>query len=110
MDAYSDHPIFKISDDLLNRRDYAMRIAKFLISEKSNDGITVSINGKWGSGKTSFINLIKQSIDILCSKGNIVHPMIINFSPWNATSSDKMIQQFLECLNTNFLSTGTKHY
>lgn len=102
MDTYSDNPILKISDDLLNRRDYAMRIAKFLITEKSADGMTVSINGKWGSGKTSFINLIKQSIDILCSDGNVVHPMIINFSPWNATSSDMMIQQFFECLKSNF--------
>lgn len=102
MDTYSDNPVLKISDDLLNRQDYAMRIAKFLIAPKSADGMTISINGKWGSGKTSFINLIKQSIGILCSDGDIIHPMIINFSPWNATSSDKMIQQFLECLKNNF--------
>ncbi|NOT93663.1 MAG: hypothetical protein HOP05_18635 [Ferruginibacter sp.] len=51
--------------------------------------LAIGINGSWGSGKTSFTNMIKEQID----NNNRV---IINFNPWRSSSANKIIEDFFE--------------
>ena len=59
---HTDQPITgeKDSPDLLNRGGFAERVAKSLILKKDSPGLIISLEGKWGYGKTSTINLINH--------------------------------------------------
>ena len=61
-----DLPIQSAGDDLLNRDYFAMQLVKTLTiyaQKKDNmDGLVIGIEGPWGSGKTSLLNLMKQHL------------------------------------------------
>lgn len=61
-----DLPIQSARDDLLNRDYFAMQLVKTLTGytqKKENmDGLVIGIEGPWGSGKTSLLNLMKQHL------------------------------------------------
>lgn len=64
----TDYAIQNATQDELERAKYAESIADILLSqnnEELEEGIVLGLYGSWGSGKTSFINLVKES---LCSK------------------------------------------
>ena len=62
----NDLPIKNINDDLFNRASFAKNIADIIYNlEKSkieDQGIVFGLNGSWGSGKSSLINLIKNNL------------------------------------------------
>ena len=104
MKLYSDLPIATKEEDILNRNDFSCVIADYLLSPASNNGLVLSINGEWGSGKTSIANMIKASInEEKFTKDSKVIPIIVNYSPWNISNSDQIINQFLNTLSDNFL-------
>src|SRR5574344_1514741 len=90
---YSDVPIRGTTEDRLNRSHFADTIADSLLSCDGSENLVVLLNGKWGSGKTSLINLIKESIVSIDhnKKTNLITPMIIDYSPWNCLSQDAII-------------------
>ena len=60
-----DIPIHNIDSDKLRRYDFAQTIAKTLLNVSQNnntESFVFGLCGKWGSGKTSLINLIKLSL------------------------------------------------
>lgn len=54
---YSDKPIISNQDDLLNRKSFSSLLAKTLVELKNDDTFTVGLFGKWGTGKTSVVNM-----------------------------------------------------
>ena len=101
---YSDLPILCKNDDILNRNDFCCGIAKYLLSPSSNHGLVLSINGEWGSGKTSIANMIKASIkEQKFTINSKVIPIIVNYSPWNISNNDQIINQFLNTLSESFM-------
>ena len=100
----ADRPIKTPSEDSLNRTAFSNTIADYLLSPSSNDGLVVSINGKWGSGKTSIANLIKEKIrEERFSPSNDILPVIVDYSPWNACEQNQIINQFLDVLSNHFV-------
>ena len=57
----SDIPIASLSQDRFSVQDYVQSLCSFIRSAETP--ITVSIQGEWGSGKTSFMKMIES---ILC--------------------------------------------
>ncbi|WP_400768721.1 Qat anti-phage system ATPase QatA [Methylosinus sporium] len=59
--------------DLLNNEAIARTIVK-LISEKSENPITIGVHGDWGAGKSSILEMVHQSLSkderVLCLKFN----------------------------------------
>lgn len=110
-DIYADKPINESSEDILKRKDFSYRIADYLLSPSSNDGLVVSINGKWGSGKTSIANLIKERIkrSSYCFSDNVI-PVIVDYSPWNVNDQDQIIDQFLNTLSESFVYKKVLRY
>lgn len=89
-----DFPIRTSNEDIYNRVEFASRLATKIQSElesKNSGSLAIGINGTWGSGKSSFMNLINEKIDY---KNRIV----INFNPWRSSSSTKIIEDFFELL------------
>jgi multidrug transporter EmrE-like cation transporter len=58
-----DAPIDNASDDKFHRKETAERLARKIQSKLTNDtgkgSLAIGVNGEWGSGKTSFANMIK---------------------------------------------------
>jgi KAP family P-loop domain len=56
-----DVPITEFSQDALGIKGYAEALTKFVL--KCKTPMTIAIQGDWGSGKTSLMQLIKKSLD-----------------------------------------------
>ncbi|GGJ06176.1 hypothetical protein GCM10007978_49720 [Shewanella hanedai] len=89
---HNDQPIQGgINDpDLLNRLDFANHLANILLLDHDDDCLTVSLEGEWGYGKTSVINLIKGALN-----EKETAPIIIEYNPWLAGKPESLIQDFL---------------
>lgn len=104
---YSDKPISQDSEDLLDRGYFANLLAKTLLHLNSQDTFTVGLYGKWGSGKTSIVNMAMQELEKLqCDKEDKM--IILKFDPWHFTDTTQLINQFLIRLANEFLSEKDK--
>lgn len=92
---YSEKPIISKNEDLLGRKKVASDLAKEIEHYKNKDSLTIGIVGKWGSGKTSFINMVLESF-----KGNGKY-IVIKFNPWNISSRKQLISDFFLQLSNN---------
>jgi hypothetical protein len=54
----ADRPVKRPEDDKLGRAAFAQRIARELSGWRQKDSLVISLNGDWGSGKTTLANLI----------------------------------------------------
>lgn len=85
---HSEKPINCIEEDLLERSNVARDFSKHILNYKNNNSLTIGIIGKWGSGKTSFINMVLE----LISKNQDY--IIVKFNPWNISSRKQLISDF----------------
>jgi len=87
----NDRPIDDKKDDRLSRSDFSINLAKSIIEWKGVDSLVIALYGKWGSGKSSVINLARSEI----SKSTTVNkPTVIEFNPWLFSGEDKMNEHF----------------
>ena len=95
----SNSPIELSEEDLLNYRHYAEKI-RVIIQKSANNSnpLTLGIYGKWGEGKTSFLNLVRNQIDIFKKENGDKGIMKYNFNPWRYKTEDEMIFSFFEGL------------
>lgn len=93
---FEDKPLNPSEKDLLGYNIYAEELADKITKSHFSQSFAIGINGNWGMGKTSFINLLKQYL---------THESIIeiNFNPWGCNSSSAIIQDFFN-LFSNELS------
>lgn len=89
---HNDKPILGGANDpdLLNRQNFADHLASALLLNKQDDCLTVSLEGEWGYGKTSIINLVKVAL-----REKPGTPIIIEYNPWLAGNPESLIQDFL---------------
>ena len=92
---YAEKPIISKNEDLLGREKVANNLASEIKYYKNKDSLTIGIVGKWGSGKTSFINMILESFE----KNN--NYIVIKFNPWNISSRKQLISDFFLQLSNN---------
>lgn len=96
---YSDKPILGKQDDSLNRTVFSRQLAKALLSYTKIDNFTVSLCGKWGSGKTSILNMVIEEIKELSA--NIPEeerPIVVTFNPWNYSDRTQLLNQFFQTI------------
>ena len=92
---YSEKPIILGKEDLLGRAKVANELSREIKSYKNENSLTIGIVGKWGSGKTSFINMVLENF-----KGNDKY-IVIKFNPWNMSSRKQLISDFFLQLSNN---------
>lgn len=123
MSYVADKPIEKADEDLLGRSDFAKQFGKSICEYDSKDGLVIGLYGKWGSGKTSIINMAISEIPVVeaqkienekwyskvykrikkiftsqKTKGEDQNhnPIIIRFSPWNYSDKNNLISLFFD--------------
>ncbi|MCL1138555.1 P-loop NTPase fold protein [Shewanella pneumatophori] len=89
---HNDQPITggQNDPDLLNRHGFSNHLSEVLLLKHDEDCLTVSLEGEWGYGKTSVINLVKSALN-----EKDVAPIIIEYNPWLAGKPESLIQDFL---------------
>ncbi|WP_083831115.1 KAP family P-loop NTPase fold protein [Chromohalobacter israelensis] len=89
---HNDQPISgeEKSPDLLSRKAFSERLASVLQVAPGDDCMTVSLEGDWGYGKTSVINLVKKTLLELENS-----PVIVEYNPWLAGKAETLVQDFL---------------
>ena len=96
-----DKPIRTKEEDLFNRCTPAIRIAEIVRScDVDSESFVVGIEGKWGSGKTSLINLVLENLE----SEDILK---IHFNPWSFSDQNELITDFFDSI-ASALKQGEK--
>lgn len=91
----TDKPIETNKDDHLKRTNFSKHLAKAILAYTKQDNFAISLCGKWGSGKTSIINMVIEEINkTIQGKNDDEKLIIIKFNPWNYVDSQQLIKQF----------------
>lgn len=77
--SYNDQPIQIPSEDRFGIDPFARTLASSILKMKSPQGSVIALNGPWGSGKSSAVNLIKHHLEQPVRDDDIV---IIDFACW----------------------------
>ncbi len=65
-------------------------INKLLATKRDNESFAVGITGGWGVGKTKFLKLLKEQIE--------VNAEVVEFNPWMCSSPEQLTQDFFSSL------------
>jgi predicted KAP-like P-loop ATPase len=87
----ADRPIKKAEDDLLGRAGFSKNLSDAILQWKGNDSLVIALHGDWGAGKSSIKNMSLAHL-----KQQEKSPIIIEFSPWEWSAQDKIIEAFFE--------------
>lgn len=80
------------SKDLLNRNPFARSVTNVLNRVTADAGLVMSVEGAWGSGKTSLLAMIEETL----TSGPVgQRPVIVHFNPWLIGSREALLGQFL---------------
>ena len=87
-----DLPVQENGEDLLGRREIIESLVSTILLESP---AIIAVTGKYGDGKTSFLNL---AIGELKKSEEINVPVIVRFSPWLAADSNALVLSLLNSI------------
>lgn len=80
--------------DLLDRRSIINNLANIIIKSKPQGKFVISLEGRWGTGKTTILKNVKKIINE--TDNNIV--VIDDFDPWTYGSEESIVENFFQCV------------
>ena len=95
---YSDSPIKDFGEDYLQQEKFVNRLKSVITDYNSQDSLTIQLRGEWGSGKSSVLNMLKNSLEEDSEKG----PLVMYFNPWNFSTKNELIKSFFKELSVIF--------
>lgn len=87
----ADEPLISKHQDVFGYTPYVDALATKIRASHLKGAFAIGVNGKWGLGKTSFMELLKSDM----SNDSIIQ---IAFDPWNSSNPKAIIQDFFETL------------
>lgn len=87
-----DNPIEHHSEDLLGRSQVALSFSNHVLELDASRGVVIGVLGKWGSGKTSFLNLMRPTL-------TAARAPIIDFNPWLFSGVEELANAFFNELS-----------
>ncbi|ESY35268.1 NTPase [Mesorhizobium sp. LNJC384A00] len=87
----SDLPIALPSEDRYGLTPFAKALADSIADMEVPTGAVLAINGPWGAGKSSAINLIEHHLKPSVERGEMV---LVSFNPWWFAGADTLILAF----------------
>ena len=94
MTLVGDNPIREPSEDRLGRAPLAASITEQILHADASEGLVVGVLGPWGSGKTSFVNLVRY-----CLRAESLP--VLNFNPWLFSGTEHLVQAFFSELTAH---------
>lgn len=95
---YPDSPIKDLGEDYLQQEKFVNRLKSVITDYNSQDSLTIQLRGEWGSGKSSVLNMLKNSLEEDSEKG----PLVMYFNPWNFSTKNELIKSFFKELSVIF--------
>ena len=90
-----DLPITKSIEDTLNRGSFANSLAKTISQYSFPSSFSIGLYGEWGSGKTSLVNMVLESVENIDKNA-----VILRFNPWLCSDPKQLITQFFKQMAT----------
>lgn len=90
----TDVEITSRSQDQLNRRNFADRVATRMVRAGAGPSVVFGLAGPWGSGKSSTLNMIEEQFKREFSDEWIV----TRLTPWSATDNATLFDEFYSCV------------
>jgi len=90
-----DLPITQKTDDTLNRSSFAQSLAQVMLQYSFSASFTIGLYGEWGSGKTSLLNMVLETIESVDDNA-----IVLRFNPWLCSDPKQLITQFFKQLAT----------
>ena len=90
----ADRPIERREQDRLGRRSFAEAIARQVCAVPAEHGFTISVEGEWGSGKTSVLNMVAEALENSQTATAVLH-----FNPWLFSNADDLVARFFHELS-----------
>ncbi|MEE4178993.1 P-loop NTPase fold protein [Pseudomonas viridiflava] len=86
-----------LENDKLSRKDFAEIAASTLRKVSGSAGLVITIEGPWGSGKSSVLAMIQA---LLTEQMSPTKPIIVHFNPWLVGDKEALLRQFLSSIAT----------
>ncbi|UPQ77764.1 P-loop NTPase fold protein [Flavobacterium azooxidireducens] len=98
-----NNPISNFDEDLFNFKHYADKVKRIIqLNSSNNEPLTIGIYGKWGEGKTSFLNLVKYNIEHFEKNEKGKEYLVFEFNPWRYSDEDEMLFDFFDGISKRF--------
>lgn len=89
--GFSDAPV---RNDSLGFDVYANGIAAFLVDEKTEPPLTMSVEGEWGSGKSSLMLQVQDKLRAEIKKRRRWNYSVISFNAWQNDKAESLWAAF----------------
>ena len=99
--SFNDSPIKGSKDDFYGITPFTKSLAKSIVSIKKPRGTTIALNGAWGSGKSSVVNLLRRELE----SSNDETLVVSEFKCWWYRGEEALALAFLQNLNSVLRST-----
>ena len=98
-----DSPITREQDDKLGRAAFAKALANAVSDFGGDDSFVIGIHGKWGTGKSSVLNLFAEELTQASDKRSQTVD-VLRFNPWNFSDQNQLVLQFLRQFSAHLRS------
>jgi len=88
----TDKPITNPKEDRLGYDSFAQYLTRIICKALPNDGLVIGIQGPWGSGKTSLLNLIVHHLKHMPEEEK---PLTVQLNLWGFTTREDLTRRFL---------------
>jgi hypothetical protein len=78
-------------EDELGYSPYVINLTAKIMASHVSKSFAIGVNGRWGSGKTSFFDLIKREL----KNKEVIY---FDFNPWNSQTPKAIIQDFFDTI------------
>lgn len=99
----NDNAINKKINDKLNRVKYVEQLSSKILNYNNKESLVIGLSGQWGSGKTSILKMIIETIN----ETSINDFILIEFNPWYFSNQKELIDEFFKVM-INALSNNNK--
>lgn len=85
-----------LAADALHRTPFARSVITVLKRISNDASLVVSVEGSWGSGKSSVLAMVEE---LLTALPQAERPIVVHFNPWLIGDRDALLRQFLASIS-----------
>lgn len=98
----ADRPIPGRKEDKFQRAGFADALAAQVLGLPKNDSFVLGLVGPWGTGKTSILSMLEESI---ATRDDVV---VLKFNPWLFSGTEQLAAHFFQELAAQLIESSDK--
>ena len=110
--AVSDRAVTDIEDDRLGFTPYVLAIVRFLRARETESPLAITVNARWGRGKTSFMSMIETQLSRISGHEGLRFATAW-FNPWKYSDREQVWAAYLARTvqdRARFISTASSRF